>query len=511
MDDSERGERIRFLDKPINFRPILFCALSFGAGILIFGKFAADKRLAAWIVVAFLAAVLLLSFPFCIKYPIKYYIATSVAVILFCVAGFFYADYKFEKFGDSQIPDGDYLVSGEVENVIGRNGYYGYTLKNCTYNGKKGGSLYVGGCKTKFDKYDKINVVCSVRVENLYQGSGVSSHVIYGQADYTEKIIYTELVGKSNSPRADFARKTDEIFGNMSKESAGIAKALICGDAEGMGDNIDAFRLSGLAHVFAVSGMHVGLIFAAVSFAIKRIPIKKIYKSLIVCSILYFYSYLCGLTASSLRAATMCSFIAIAGAIGEKKDRINSISVAAIVVLLINPFDLFAKGFILSFSVSFGLIVLTSPLKRAFSFMTKKLGDALSVTVAAEATSIPLSVYFFGYFPLVAIVTNLFLIPLVSIGFYMLWICFIVCAILPINRLIALFIPDKLFSLLADLCEVFADFPYKITVFPTAVAVLFYGAVLISSEFVNADSFTKKTTGIYAIVAVIVAIAFSVV
>lgn len=509
MGDCGREERIRFIDKPINFRPILFCALSFAVGIFFFSFFAKEKLRAALYAAATLLVVFLIALPFCIKSRKKIYFVTSAVCLVFCLSGFLFGDAALKNYVESKVERGDYLVVGEVDRVSGYNGKYFYTLRNCTYNGECGGNLNIRYCNRKFEKYDKIRLSCSVVDKSEYDGNGISPDVMYDNPMITTRIVYIEKIGESSSLKAGFLRFTDEILSNMGKDEAAVGKALICGDTSDMGEKIDVFRLSAIAHVFAVSGMHVGLVFAAFSLLLKFIPLKKYVKSILIGAVLFFYAYLCGMTASSVRAATMCFFMALTGSFGEKKDRVNSLALAIIVVLALNPFDLFTKGFILSFAVSFGLIVLINPLNVLFSFTVKKLRDSLAVLVSAEAVSIPLSVMLFGYFPIVSVVTNLFLVPLVSLVFFMLWFCLLLCMIMPVNRLIALYIPNLLLKFLTSCSEILSKFPLQITNFPFAAVILYFAAILIVSDIVNVDKVVKRISGAFAFSIIIIAVIFS--
>ena len=507
MEDSRRGEFLRFLRKPINFRPILFCALSFAAGIFFFGKFGADKVKASSLAIIAVLAVILVALPFCVKSRFKTYLITSAFCLIFCSLGLFSANVSLNSFEKGAFESGDYYVSGEVEFVreYDNNARF-VTLKKCVYNGKKGGKLYIKYFPKKVKKYDLVNVICSASPCDEYSGDGLSSNVFYGETMIASGATFCEVADRSKSLCSRFAKFTDDILSDGSdEEEFAVARSLIRGDTDKMGENIEAYRMSGVAHVFAVSGMHVGLVFAALSLVFRFIPVKKIIKSLIISVVLFFYAYLCGMTASSVRAAVMCSVAAMASSLGEKRDRINSIAIALFIVLAINPFDLFSAGFVLSFAVSFAIILLVAPIKEIFSFAPKRIGDTLSVLFAANSVSAPLSVMYFGYFPLVSFVTNIVVLPLVSVTFYSLWIGLIVSAILPVNRLIALFIPSNLIKLMSGLCNVFANFPLCITVFPALFAAVYFVALIVASDFINGRRKTKIYSAVFAVVSVIVA------
>ena len=142
MDDSGRGEFLRFLRKPVNFRPILFCALSFGVGIFFFGRFAAKGALAAVFAFVAVLAAICVTLPFCIGRRRKVYLITSAFCLAFVALGLLAADIAFKKYLGGRFETGGYFVSGEVESVYENDGKYFATLRNCKYNGKSGGKFY---------------------------------------------------------------------------------------------------------------------------------------------------------------------------------------------------------------------------------------------------------------------------------------------------------------------------------------------------------------------------------
>lgn len=433
MDDSGRGEFLRFLRKPVNFRPILFCALSFGVGIFFFGRFAAKGALAAVFAFVAVLAAICVALPFCIGRRRKVYLITSAFCLAFVALGLLAADIAFKKYLGGRFETDGYFVSGEVESVYENDGKYFATLKNCKYNGKSGGKFYFRYAPPELEKYDIVEVVCNAAPADAFKGSGLSSNVIYGRAMISAGVNYYRIVGKSDKFYAGFAGFTDRILSEgFDREEYAVARALLRGDTDEMGEAIDFYRLSGIAHVFAVSGMHVGLVFAAFTMIFKPIRIRKIYKSLAISCLLFVYAYLCGMTASSVRAAVMCSVAALVGSVGEKKDRVNAIAFAFVVVLVLNPFDLFRAGFVLSFAVSFAIIVFSRQISDKLSFMPTFLRDSLSVMISASSVSVPLCVIYFGAFPLASFISNLIVVPLVSVSFYTLWLGLAISAILPI-------------------------------------------------------------------------------
>ncbi len=100
-------------------------------------------------------------------------------------------------------------------------------------------------------------------------------------------------------------------------------------------------------------------------------------------------------------------------------------------------------------------------------------------------------------------ISNLIVVPLVSVSFYTLWLGLAVSAILPINRLIAFFIPSNLLYLATGLCKVFANFPLSISVFPAVFAVVYFVALLSVAETVNTGKRLRFVSCVYVVLSLV--------
>ena len=159
-----------------------------------------------------------------------------------------------------------------------------------------------------------------------------------------------------------------------------------------------------------------------------------------------------------------------------------------------------------SFSVSFAIIILAPPLKRLFArFMPDKFSDSFAVIIAAQTVAMPLSVGYFGSFPLVAIITNLMLLPFISVAFFSLWSAVLLCLIFPFNRLIALYIPNFIIKATSVSCEILAGFPLSLAKFGMIFGVVYYFALFICSDMVNARPIFKKISALIAAISALLA------
>ena len=199
----------------------------------------------------------------------------------------------------------------------------------------------------------------------------------------------------------------------------GITLALVLGVKDDLQDDvIQAFSATGAMHVLAVSGLHVGIIYALVFLVLKRIGLsKRKYRWwLAILSMLMLWSYalLTGLSPSVLRAVTMFSFIAIGRALSRNTNIYNTLAASALALLLYNPYLIMSVGFQLSYLAVFGIVYIQPKLYALFQFdhwLIDKIWAITCVSIAAQLATAPLSVLYFHQFPTYFLLSNLFIIP----------------------------------------------------------------------------------------------------
>ncbi|MGN1060924.1 MAG: ComEC/Rec2 family competence protein [Candidatus Coproplasma sp.] len=222
------------------------------------------------------------------------------------------------------------------------------------------------------------------------------------------------------------------LYSNLDAETASVALALLTGNADMISSGtIAAFRGGGIAHVFAVSGLHIGVIYAVVSAILKKIPLNRFVSAVIRIIFVFLFAGVCNFTPSSVRAAIMCSVTATASCLYRRYDSLNGISVAAIILLLINPLSLFEVGFALSFGAVLGIIFLYRRFYSAFRFLPKRLCGGIASGWSAQFATIPVLLSSFGYVSWAGIVLNLIFIPIISALYLALFAVTAICFILP--------------------------------------------------------------------------------
>jgi competence protein ComEC len=197
-----------------------------------------------------------------------------------------------------------------------------------------------------------------------------------------------------------------------------IALALVLGIKDHLDNEIKkAYATAGAMHVLAVSGLHVGIIYLMVLHLLgwmKRFPYGRVLFTFLLIGSVWLYALVTGLSASVMRAATMFSVIALKELNHRPSNIYNSLGLAALILLLYNPNFIYQVGFQLSFIAVFG-IVFFYPIFNKMIFIQNWLGRQIwsltALSLAAQLSTYPLSIYYFNQFPTYFLFSNLFVIP----------------------------------------------------------------------------------------------------
>ena len=215
-----------------------------------------------------------------------------------------------------------------------------------------------------------------------------------------------------------------------------IAIALVLGVTDGIDNDLqNAYAASGAMHVLAVSGMHVGIIYAIILFLFK--PLNKYQWSKWVVAItslilLWTFAFVTGLSPSVLRAVTMFTFIAFARPFGRQTNIYNTLAASIFVLLIINPYLIMSVGFQLSYLAVLGIVYLQRPIYNLWE-IENRIGDWIweitCVSIAAQVATFALALLYFHQFPTYFLISNLFVIPLSTMvlvmGIFLLLVSFL--------------------------------------------------------------------------------------
>ncbi len=207
---------------------------------------------------------------------------------------------------------------------------------------------------------------------------------------------------------------------NLPKDVAGIPLAILTGDKSEISDEFYSnIKSTGMAHVLAVSGLHISIICSSVVMLLLKLKVHKKFSYFIGLLIVFFLAALAGFSGSIMRATVMYSVIVLSKIFVRSADTLNSLGFAVTVLLFITPYNIYSVSFVLSTLGTLGIVVLMPKLKDKIdnlfkkknvltSFLSKHV-NSFAVSICASATITPYSLFVFGYVSIIAPIVNVIL------------------------------------------------------------------------------------------------------
>jgi competence protein ComEC len=272
----------------------------------------------------------------------------------------------------------------------------------------------------------------------LYKNTSQKNPNQFDYQKYLEnKQIYAQLYTEPNEIQVNSQITKDiwyytaqlriRIIQNLDKskfnnKELNVAVALIMGQQQDIDPEIiQDYQYAGAVHILSVSGLHIGFILLFVTFLLKPFPNTKkgaFIKLLITLAVLFLFGVLAGLAPSVVRSVTMFSFVAIGQYLRRSVNIYHTLLVSILLILLFQPSFLFDVGFQLSYVALFFIVWLQPLLAKLWLPKNKIINyfwEILTVSFAAQIGTLPLSIYYFHQFPGLFFVTNIIVIPFLSI------------------------------------------------------------------------------------------------
>ncbi|MDD2504093.1 MAG: DNA internalization-related competence protein ComEC/Rec2 [Clostridia bacterium] len=177
----------------------------------------------------------------------------------------------------------------------------------------------------------------------------------------------------------------------------------------------DNFTKTGLAHILAISGLHIGYLVVLLNLIRSLFRLRMGPAFIFQAVILILYCLMTGASPSVTRAVIMALIYLGARALGRKTDLINSAGTAAFLILLIRPMDFLEISFQLSFLAVCSIGLFQEPLQNSMSFIPKKVSSLISIGLSTQLGTLPLTTYYFNLISPVSILANLLVLPVLGI------------------------------------------------------------------------------------------------
>ncbi len=537
-----------------NFRPVLFTAIFLLFGIW-FAYACVFDGVSFWWAFAVLPAMLILLFVCCIQWSLRRLLFTTLllAVSFFIGVGALY--FQVSDYRQAGAYQDNGTVLARVVNMEETDGYVRLTLDKATINGTEVDGRLIAYLPASF--CGKVRYADEVSLHGELRGVTYEDNV-YLIDDDVRWSMEAETCYVTDRSFNVFLRLRGHIrarvYAGMDETSAAVTMAVLTGDTSGMDDGLlDNMRRGGIAHIFAVSGLHVGALYAFCTWLVGKTAMRKLpkwSKLLFTGGILLFYGGICGFSASVVRAIVMCITLYASMLFGLGGDNLERVGMAAIAALLISPISLFSIGFQLSFAACLGIVFMArriANLIRRFCLMVyrffvetreletatqsnEKLGinapmyedtlpptvlqrvwravySFLGVTFSAQLATAPVCLIAFGYLSGWSLLLNCLFVPLLSACFSVLLAFVGAACVLPLTASQAvLYLPKTVWSAVLLLFEAadFSSFCIENVTLPTGALIAYYAMLLFATDKWNVS--TRWRRGLFVVFFVLFAV-----
>lgn len=227
---------------------------------------------------------------------------------------------------------------------------------------------------------------------------------------------------------ASYRTQIENLYRRLGIEGDELAvlSALTLGDKTDLSESVrESYSVAGVSHVLALSGLHIGLLYALAFFLLRPLLLGgqsgRVLRSLLLILLLWLFAFFTGLSPSVVRSAAMFSIWALADLCGRQSFSLNTLALTAWLMLLVRPVGLFDVGFQLSFAAVLSILLFQPFLYRLCPVRHRAgtyLWGLVSVSVAAQLGTAPLVLFYFSRFSTHFLLTNLLVVPLVTLILY---------------------------------------------------------------------------------------------
>lgn len=276
-------------------------------------------------------------------------------------------------------------------------------LQPVTNRGSPGGFDYRQYCASQGIHYQVFLGAADYRLTGRYSGNAFTGWLLQAR-EWVLRILTQSIPGK---------------------KEAGVAEALLIGYRNDLDqDLVQAYSHTGVVHIIAISGLHLGMIYGLMLALLKPFRKKKWIrwtKPVLIITVLWTFCLLTGAAASILRSAVMFTFIIAGESLGRRTQVYNTLAASAFCLLAYHPWFLWDAGFQLSYAAVLGILLFMKPLYRLIYCPNKLLNGIWqlnAITLSAQVFTLPLLLYYFHQFPNLFLFTNFIAVPLSGIILY---------------------------------------------------------------------------------------------
>lgn len=217
-----------------------------------------------------------------------------------------------------------------------------------------------------------------------------------------------KFIGKLNEIKYKVAKNNKNILSN---DTGDFVNAITLGLKNDLSDEIkNVFNITGTSHIFALSGLHISIIGICIFYLLKYLKFYK-YANILTIIFLFLYYFMINNSFSMLRAIIMFSIFLIADLLNRYNDSLSSLSLAFIIILILNPFSIFSIGFLLSFLSVLGIMVASFKINVIDLYCKNKLLNyilkSIYISTFINIFTLPVVSLYFGKFNIFSPIFNI--------------------------------------------------------------------------------------------------------
>lgn len=427
------------MNKLANFRPLVVFALCMAGGVLACAFFNCFNLNSSWLVLCtLLLTASLVSLFWCVKTPRH---RRRIIVLVLCSVcfsvGIVNTYFRFNAYDHANGVYGvTYQIEGDITDISRGEEYMTVRIQNVTLDGDRiAGKMNVyvayGSGDQPIVGY-RMSFSGKVVREQAYTYRHFNSHVISDiryHASATSTVVCRYQFSLLGTVRQSIYAMLSR---NADKDVMPIAYALLTGNVDAIeGATLQNFRQGGVAHLFAVSGLHIGILYGLLFAFFKLCRCGQRLRVVLASAVTLFYVGVCGFSPSSLRALIMCACFSVSYVLHQKNDSLNSLSLSALLLLCVQPLYLLSAGFILSYSALLGILLLSESLHHCLAFIPWRFRQLFVTSFSAQIGVFPPMLILFGSLGVWGIVINLWIVPLIALWYPILLISTLLSCIFP--------------------------------------------------------------------------------
>lgn len=205
--------------------------------------------------------------------------------------------------------------------------------------------------------------------------------------------------------------KLGAFFSFLPQNGAEFFKKLLLNEKMSI-EQAKVYRELGLAHILAISGLHIGILIFFLDFIFKRFIKNRVLRQGLILFILFFYLGLIGIPISALRAISFYIVYSLSFLFKRRYTMLNTLFFVGILFLLYDPGMLWDLSFQLSFLAVLSIAVAYPKIASSLSFSSQRFKSLLSIGISTQLFLLPIQIYYFGYVNIFSVFINILFLPL---------------------------------------------------------------------------------------------------